>query len=203
MSIPNGSFEVECAGVAGELKSRWRIRPGYLRERKPPECVRGHRERLRRVPVALVEVLERELNSLPVVFEVQAPIALAGALRKGGRGKEHRRNGSVLECSRKYHGALGVKEFPMGEAGYSVSTTGLDRRFVYTIYADERFYRYWFGAIASARSSRFGTNAVKKSLELLEISPLLDRRAHQLTSGEVKRVETATAFARRLLLFLL
>ena len=43
---------------------------------------------------------------------------------------------------------------------------------------------------------RFGTRVSDESLELLQVSRLFDRRVHQLSSGEVKRVEMALAFAR-------
>ncbi len=53
--------------------------------------------------------------------------------------------------------------------------------------------RQHFGEIAR----RFGPSAeTAQVLELLDVAPMLDRRVHQLSSGEVKRVEMGLVFAR-------
>lgn len=43
---------------------------------------------------------------------------------------------------------------------------------------------------------RFGRSAIDDAVGMLEIAPLLDRRSHQLSSGETKRVEMGLVFAR-------
>jgi ABC-type multidrug transport system ATPase subunit len=43
---------------------------------------------------------------------------------------------------------------------------------------------------------RFGVAPIDDVLELLDVHPLFDRRVHQLSSGEVRRVEMGLVFAR-------